>query len=180
MTTWPSASTPWTWNTDLAMSRPIVVIACMLGSSNCGGLNSTHIHGTHVPVEEPSTASITDSCTAANSISIRSPHRRRWGPSRRLQIGLPGRERDIGGRVRVFAPQFAAVKTHGVEPVRILAAAGGVAVGEYVAAVHARDDTDMSAHVSRQTRVSLRMHVPRANTVAGFEPCRACRRPIVR
>jgi hypothetical protein len=27
---------------------------------NCGGLNSTHIHGTHVPVEEPSTASIAD------------------------------------------------------------------------------------------------------------------------
>ena len=27
---------------------------------NRGGLNSTHIHGTHVPVEEPSTASIAD------------------------------------------------------------------------------------------------------------------------
>src|SRR5262249_16740913 len=25
-----------------------------------GGLNSTHFHGTHVPVEEPSTASIAD------------------------------------------------------------------------------------------------------------------------
>src|ERR1022692_1649344 len=51
------------------MSRPIVVTVCMLGSSkpyaclaplNCGGLNSTHIHGTHVPVEERSTASIGD------------------------------------------------------------------------------------------------------------------------
>src|SRR5450759_2165816 len=40
MTTWPSASTPWTWNTDLAMSRPIVLIACMLGSSNCGALTA--------------------------------------------------------------------------------------------------------------------------------------------
>src|SRR5947199_1092820 len=39
------------------MSRPIVVIDCMLGPSESWGLNSTHIHGTHVPVEEPSTAS---------------------------------------------------------------------------------------------------------------------------
>ena len=28
ITTWPAASTPWTWNTDLAMSRPIVVRPC--------------------------------------------------------------------------------------------------------------------------------------------------------
>jgi hypothetical protein len=32
---------------------------------NRGGLNSTHIHGTSVPVEEPSTASIATECTAA-------------------------------------------------------------------------------------------------------------------
>jgi hypothetical protein len=31
-----------------------------LAPPNRGGLNSTHIHGTHVPVEEPSTASIAD------------------------------------------------------------------------------------------------------------------------
>jgi hypothetical protein len=37
--------------------RPIVVTACMFGSSKSRGLNSTHIHGTSVPVEEPSTAS---------------------------------------------------------------------------------------------------------------------------
>jgi hypothetical protein len=45
------------WASDLAMSRPIVVIACMTGSFESRGLNSTHIHGTRVPVEEPSTAS---------------------------------------------------------------------------------------------------------------------------
>src|SRR5204863_1753280 len=33
MTTWPSASTPWTWKTDFAMSRPIVVTVCMDSSS---------------------------------------------------------------------------------------------------------------------------------------------------
>jgi hypothetical protein len=31
-----------------------------LAPANRGGLNSTHIHGTCVPVEEPSTASIAD------------------------------------------------------------------------------------------------------------------------
>ena len=29
MSTWPAASTPCTWKTDLAMTRPIVVIDCM-------------------------------------------------------------------------------------------------------------------------------------------------------
>src|SRR5258705_2134411 len=33
MTAWPAASTPWTWKTDLAISRPIVVIVCMAHSS---------------------------------------------------------------------------------------------------------------------------------------------------
>jgi hypothetical protein len=31
-----------------------------LAPLNRGGLNSTHIHGTRAPVEEPSTASIAD------------------------------------------------------------------------------------------------------------------------
>src|SRR3954470_18656927 len=65
MTTWPAASTPCTWKTDFAMSRPIVVIVCMDAPPNRGSLNSAHIHGTHVPVEEPSTASVPDSCSAA-------------------------------------------------------------------------------------------------------------------
>src|SRR5262245_32304224 len=39
------------------MSRPTVVIACMVAPPNRGGLNSTHFRGTHVLVEEPSTAS---------------------------------------------------------------------------------------------------------------------------
>jgi hypothetical protein len=33
MTTWPVESTPWTWKTDLAISRPIVVTVCMDSSS---------------------------------------------------------------------------------------------------------------------------------------------------
>src|SRR6478735_9308820 len=67
MTTWPAASTPCTCKTDLAMSRPIVVIVCMDAPPNRGSFNSAHIFGTHVPVEEPSTASEPDSCTAAES-----------------------------------------------------------------------------------------------------------------
>jgi ABC-type uncharacterized transport system substrate-binding protein len=38
-----------------------------LAPPNRGVLNSTHIHGTSVPVEEPSTASKADSCSAAKS-----------------------------------------------------------------------------------------------------------------
>jgi hypothetical protein len=36
-----------------------------LAPPNRGTSAGTHIHGTHVPVEEPSTASKADSCTAA-------------------------------------------------------------------------------------------------------------------
>ena len=43
-----------------AISRPIVVIVRMDSSSESWSSNSTHIHGTHVPVEEPSTASEAD------------------------------------------------------------------------------------------------------------------------
>src|SRR6476660_5125478 len=42
------------------MSRPIVVIVCMDAPPNRGSFNSAHIRGTHVPVEEPSTASGAD------------------------------------------------------------------------------------------------------------------------
>ncbi len=56
--TWPAASTPCTWKTDLAMSKPIVVTVCMARSSEYwdGSFNSPHTRGTHVPMEEPSTA----------------------------------------------------------------------------------------------------------------------------
>src|SRR4051812_6003048 len=49
------------------MSRPIVVIVCMDAPPNRESFNSAHIFGTHVPVEEPSTASTADSCTATNA-----------------------------------------------------------------------------------------------------------------
>ena len=43
--------------TDLAISKPIVLSSAWLAPLNRGSLNSAHIHGTDVPVEEPSTAS---------------------------------------------------------------------------------------------------------------------------
>jgi hypothetical protein len=43
-----------------------------LAPLNRGGLNSTHIHGTRAPVEEPSTASKADMCGAARDV--------RYGP----------------------------------------------------------------------------------------------------
>jgi hypothetical protein len=45
----------------------------MIGSSESWGLNSAHFHGTHVPVEEPSTASKADMCGATRDV--------RYGPS---------------------------------------------------------------------------------------------------
>jgi hypothetical protein len=45
------------------MSKPIVVTVCMARSSESREPFSAHIRGTHVPVEEPSTASISE-CTA--------------------------------------------------------------------------------------------------------------------
>jgi hypothetical protein len=39
-----------------------------LAPLNCGGLNSTHIHGTRAPVEEPSTASKADICGATSDV----------------------------------------------------------------------------------------------------------------
>jgi hypothetical protein len=49
-----------------------------LAPPNRGGFNSTHIHGTHVPVEAPSTASTTVSRLAQSSEPIR--HRRGRSP----------------------------------------------------------------------------------------------------
>jgi hypothetical protein len=40
----------------------------MLAPPNRGSLNRLHVDGTRVPVKEPSTASKTDSCTAAKNL----------------------------------------------------------------------------------------------------------------
>src|SRR5437867_4975327 len=42
------------------MSRPIVVTACMLGSTIVATTIGDHLNGTYLPVEEPSTASEAD------------------------------------------------------------------------------------------------------------------------
>jgi hypothetical protein len=42
------------------------VIVCMDAPPNRGSFNNAHIHGTHVPVEEPSTASGAEVVLAAN------------------------------------------------------------------------------------------------------------------
>src|SRR4029078_6118969 len=50
------------------MSRPIVVIVCMDAPPNRGSLNSAHIFGTHVPVEETATASAPHSCAGGGAV----------------------------------------------------------------------------------------------------------------
>src|SRR4029078_2352071 len=65
MTICPAASTPCTWKTDFAMSRPIVATVCISSSSESWEpQRAPHLDGTLVPVEEPSTASLSDSCIA--------------------------------------------------------------------------------------------------------------------
>src|SRR5262249_3363893 len=61
MITCPAASTPWTWKTDLAMSRPIVVTVCMDSSSEIAGASAAPTSmALTCRVEEPSTASEAD------------------------------------------------------------------------------------------------------------------------
>src|SRR5262245_25487903 len=49
MTTWSAASTPCTWKTDLAMSRPIVVTVCIGSSSESWLHQQQPLNGTRVP-----------------------------------------------------------------------------------------------------------------------------------
>src|ERR1700730_13376867 len=55
-----------------------------LAPSNRGAFNSTHIHGTRVPVEEPSTASGPDSCTAQESRRLNGSNSCRSRPRQQL------------------------------------------------------------------------------------------------
>jgi hypothetical protein len=68
LTTLPVTSMPWPSKTAFAISRPIVVLVCITGSSESWEPWQTHIHGTHVPVEEPSTASKADITALLNQL----------------------------------------------------------------------------------------------------------------
>ena len=68
-----------------------------------------------------------------------------------------------------FPHSSRAREAHGVEPLRVLAEALGVAVGEDVAAVDALDRPDLAARVAREPRVRVRVEVPRAHAVADGE-----------
>jgi hypothetical protein len=48
--TCPPASTPWTWKTDLAMSKPIVVIVCMATLPLITDLRQKDRHVRFVPI----------------------------------------------------------------------------------------------------------------------------------
>src|SRR5215813_8641168 len=66
-----------------------------------GALNSTHIHGTSVPVEEPSTASKADSCTAAKTVAIRSPR-----DSTLLDAAMPASSKKKSNAARRVRPNL--------------------------------------------------------------------------
>jgi hypothetical protein len=64
----------------------------MFSSSESWDFNSTHVYGTHVPVEEPSTASKADICSAANSNLfdhlVGAGEQRRWHGEAKHLCGL--------------------------------------------------------------------------------------------
>src|SRR4029077_20265147 len=98
-----------------------------------------------------------------------------WGSnpmSGRLQIGLPGVDRDFHGRITIRAPKLAAIEAHGVEPLRIFASAGRVAVRENMKSNHTLDGADMTAHIAWQPCVGEWIDIFRPDALAGLERCR--------
>ena len=71
------------------------------------------------------------------------------------------------------APQLGSVEDDAVEPLRLLAQALGVGVGEDVHAVHALDDADLAVRVAGQAGVMLYPFGTGADAVAGLESRRA-------
>src|SRR5271154_1747120 len=56
--TWPAASTPWTWNTDLARSIPIVVVFMVDGSCSVACFNNDQPMAHRRRKQGPSTPSV--------------------------------------------------------------------------------------------------------------------------
>src|ERR1041385_559656 len=72
ITTAPVSSTPCTWNTDFAISRPIVLTSPMDGSPQCGLLRAATLWHFDAAERAPSTASEADMCGATDGV--------RYGP----------------------------------------------------------------------------------------------------
>src|SRR5467141_5348396 len=87
----------------------------------------------------------------------------------RLQIRLPGLDRNLDGRIGVLAPEFAPVENHGVEPVRVLTLAVRDRVRKHVATPDAFDDPGMSTGIARQAGMAGRIDVAGAHAVAWLE-----------
>src|SRR5262245_1893445 len=81
ITTAPTASTPCTWNTDFAISRPIVLTSPMDGSPQCGLLDATTLWHFDASERAPSTASLADICSAQRHV--------RFTPNSDRDSGLP-------------------------------------------------------------------------------------------
>ena len=63
----PMSSTPCTWNTDFAISRPIVLTSPMDGSPQCGLLDATTLWHFNASERAPSTASLADKPSRATA-----------------------------------------------------------------------------------------------------------------
>src|ERR1041385_4039009 len=86
-----------------------------------------------------------------------------------LKVVVPHVEMDGIARRSALAPELARGEADRIEMLRILAAVVGMAVGKDVHAAVADDFADLAADVPRQARVADRMHIARADALAGLE-----------
>jgi len=97
--------------------------ACMLDSSESGNLNRLHVDGTRVPVEEPSTASKADSCSATKLPTLRAHDRNiRNHINAHLSVPKKWSKACVDGGI-----QHALQKNHYIK--KIISAAGDVRFG---------------------------------------------------
>src|SRR5712672_2833751 len=78
------------------MSRPIVATVAWIAPPNRGSLNSAHTHGTHVPVEEPSTASKAE-VYHQQSVQPATRHPSTWAQQAPRRLGTTRTRTDADG-----------------------------------------------------------------------------------
>src|ERR1700730_2000902 len=99
----------------------------------------------------------------------RSPLRGFNCPAVLLQIAHPKVDKDALVRFGAIAPNFSGRNAHGVKVLWIFAETVGVSVWKNVCAVMVRDDAMLTARISREASMSMRIEIPRHNSIANAE-----------
>src|SRR4051812_45360064 len=76
-----------------------------------------------------------------------------------LKIRLPAVDRHAESRIGVSPPKLRSLEDHRVDPLRVLALAMRIGVGEDVAALTLLYDAELAAGIARQPRVTGRIHI---------------------